>query len=436
MTNNISMKLSAQLKEELSTNLLPLFYKSVKSIVVGEDSNDTKFRDRVFNQCDTLLTMISTSTQTDKSLQNSVNIFSQIHEKNIKRITEFEKTSMESALTEKRSSGRPRKYFTSAAKSKQKSISSNTSAFSQARNRLKLSYVKEVFEYSSKSTTNNKQIFLGRSVYITDGTFLQMQDTDSINAVYKKSNEAGYPRGLLSIIIQQGTGLITDFRLGSDAKSELEYFAEMINNLEKGSLLLADDLYNCFAIFVLLKNRNADIIVPGKRNRNYEIIKKIGIGDEIIKVKLAKNSSKMAKLYDIKEEYIILRRIEYRTPNTKDDMSVLYTTILDETIGKEDIILKYVTRWDIEINIREIKTIFGLNILRSKTPEMALKELLSGLIAYNFIRNYISEITSQSDFSPERDIYEKYYTLDKPVFTDKLGRVYNKISTGRPKKIE
>ncbi len=67
---------------------------------------------------------------------------------------------------------------------------------------------------------------------------------------------------------------------------------------------------------------------------------------------------------------------------------------------------------------------------------MALKELLSGLIAYNFIRNYISEITSQSDFSPERDIYEKYYTLDKPVFTDKLGRVYNKISTGRPKKIE
>ncbi len=77
----------------------------------------------------------------------------------------------------------------------------------------------------------------------------------------------------------------------------------------------------------------------------------------------------MAKLYDIKEEYIILRRIEYRTPNTKDDMSVLYTTILDETIGKEDIILKYVTRWDIEINIREIKTIFGLNILRSKTPK-------------------------------------------------------------------
>ncbi len=32
---------------------------------------------------------------------------------------------------------------------------------------------------------------------------------------------------------------------------------------------------------------------------------------------------------------------------------------------------------------------------------MALKELLSGLIAYNFIRNYISEITSQSDFFPK-----------------------------------
>ncbi|MDP2161579.1 MAG: IS4 family transposase [Flavobacterium sp.] len=437
MKNNASLKLSHLLKEEMSKNLLPLFYDSFISVGIDENP-DKKFRDRVFNQADTFLTMIGTSIQADKSLQNSVNIFSMIHDENIKRITAIEQSSIAAELANpKRGAGRPRKNFTSVPKSKLKSISSNTSAFAQARDRLSIAFTENVFKHSCKPTiTDNSQMFFGRPVYMTDGTYLQMQDTDKIKEVYRPAKDGGYPRALLSLVVKQGCGLISNFRLGSDCKSELEYFAEMIFELEKGSLLLADDLYNCFAIFILLKQKNVDIIVPGKRNRNYEVVKILGKGDEIVKINLKNDDSKIAKLYDIKEKSVLLRRIEYKTPNTTDGISVLYTSILDEKISKEDIILKYITRWDIEINIREIKTIFGLNIMRSKTPEMALKELLAGLIAYNYIRNYISEIAFKSDFSPERDIYEKFYTSDKPVFTDKLGRVYNKLSTGRPKKTE
>ena len=437
MKSNDSLKLSHLFKEEFSKNLLPLFYNKFM-LSNNEAITEKKLRDRVFSPSNTLLTMIGTSIQADKSLQNSVNTYSLIHEENIKHIKLIEQSSIESVnANPKRSSGRPRKNFIPLAKSKLKSISSNTSAYAQARNRLNLSFVKKVFKSSGKpKNADYSQLFFGRPVYMTDGTYLQMQDTEKVKQVYKNAADGGYPRGLLSIVVQQGNGLISNFRMGSDNKSELEYFAEMICELESGSLLLADDLYNCFAIFSLLKQKNVDIIVPGKRIRKYEVVKTIGNGDEIVKIKLIQDSSKIAKLYDIKDEFIILRRIEYKTPNTKDDISVLYTSILDENISKEDIILKYTTRWDIEINIREIKTIFGLNILRSKTPEMALKELLAGLIAYNYIRNYIAEIAAQSDFSPERDIYEKFYSSDKPVFTDKLGRVYNKLSTGRPKKTE
>ena len=47
------------------------------------------------------------------------------------------------------------------------------------------------------------------------------------------------------------------------------------------------------------------------------------------------------------------------------------------------------TRWDIEIGIREVKTIMDINVIRSKTPEMALKELCISLGTYNLIRKII-----------------------------------------------
>ena len=38
------------------------------------------------------------------------------------------------------------------------------------------------------------------------------------------------------------------------------------------------------------------------------------------------------------------------------------TTLLDESIEKADIISKYSSRWDIEVSIREIKTIMQKNM--------------------------------------------------------------------------
>ena len=61
---------------------------------------------------------------------------------------------------------------------------------------------------------------------------------------------------------------------------------------------------------------------------------------------------------------------------TEKKTMVLYTTILDEKITKEEIILKYFTRWDIEITIREVKTIMDINVLRGKKDDTVQKELV------------------------------------------------------------
>jgi len=218
--------------------------------------------------------------------------------------------------------------------------------------------------------------------------------------------------------------------LGSDSKSELELIYELMDTIPSGSLLLADDLYNCFSIFALLEERDIKIIVPGKRVRNYEVIEELSKGDEIVQIKKKINSSWLNGK-KLKKGKLLLRRIEYNSVSEEGKKNVLYTSLLDKKISKEEIILKYESRWDIEVSIREIKTIMDINIVRSKSPDMVYKEIYSAIIAYNYVRQIIARSTVGGAFSPEGDIIQECYQSRRDVFVDKLGRRYSRWSPGR-----
>jgi hypothetical protein len=432
MKDNRSLQLSIEINELMDRDLASIFYEFYPFKII-EQYKKFKERDRVYNPSNTMLTMIITMMQADKSLQNSVNIYNTIHNKNRERITEIEIGYQQSIKqTEKRKRGRPSKHRIKVQKSKKEEISRNTSAYTQARQRLSIELSKAVFRDSVRSVeASTATRFYGREVYLTDGTFLQLQDTELIREKYKNSTQEGYPRGLLEVIVQQDTGLITNFEIESDKKSELELLNRMISGIKPKSLLLADDLYNCFSIFVKLKKQGVDIIVPGKRKRIYRIIEKIAQGDEIVRIASSNETSKMYKKFNIKEKSIEMRRIQVANPNNEKEDIVLYTSLLDKKISKEEILIKYLTRWDIEINIREIKAILGMNVIRSKSPEMIVKEVTSGLIAYNYIRRIIANSALKGNFSPETDIFQKFYQTSSTILLDRLGRVYSRWSPGR-----
>lgn len=432
MKENLSSTLSLQAKDlqnrDISGLLFEMFPFEKLSLLKSSDK-----RDRVYNTENTLLTMIQTATQKDKSLQNSVNIYSVIHERNQKRIEALELEELQK-ITQSQSikrKGRPRTIISKIPKSKKKEISKDTSGYSQARQRLDQKAVDLVFNESKKfADKKQKNTWYGRRVFITDGTYIQMQDTVEIKEKFSCPTLNSYPRGLLQVLIEQGSGCIYDFRLDSDSKSELSLFSEILVNLPSKSLILADDYYNSFALFSYLKKKEIDIIVPGKRKRNYKLIREIGKGDEIVEIKNSKDAMLSAVL-GTEETTILMRRISYKNLDENEKDIVIYTTLLEETISKEEIILKYSNRWDIEISIREIKTLMDINIIRSKTPSMALKELTVSLTAYNYIRQIMSKVAEQSDFSPPRDIFQEFYEDNSTILVDKLGRKYSKWSPGR-----
>jgi hypothetical protein len=127
-----------------------------------------------------------------------------------------------------------------------------------------------------------------------------------------------------------------------------------------------------------------------------------------------------------------LRRISYRHPTRNGiESGVLYTTLLHPKISQADIVSKYATRWEIEIGIREIKTLMDINVLRSKSPDMINKELAVSLMAYNMVRKIIAKSAEKADFPPEANLIQECAPFNRPVLLDRKGRVFHHWSPGR-----
>lgn len=438
MKSNRSLAISCKVQECKMGNIIGLLEEEFPASIFSAKKQIVKSRDRIFTVSNTLLTMVLTATQQDKTLKNSVDLYYGIHQKHksqaIKELEDNIQAQKDiDSLTLTKPAGRPRKYTSHIPKSLEKNISLNTAAYSKARERVPMKLVDELFKKSRiEEAQNNYSHWNGYKVFIGDGTYIQMQDTKHIRQDYEvlhnDVSSEGYPQGLLEVIIERGTGQVYDYKLTNRHKSELSSFYEMLDRIPPKSLLLLDDLYSCFEILSKCQRLDINLVVPAKRERSYELVEKLGEGDEIIRISTPKNRSKWLDINE-KAGKITLRRIECKSPDGEN--YVLFSFILDKNISKDDIQLLYLNRWDIEIGIREVKTIMDINVLRSKTPEMALKELATSLATYNLIRKVIYASIKDLPFSPKEDFIYQYYTHNQSILIDKKGRVYNRWSSGR-----
>ena len=443
MTPNQSLSKSNQLREYLRADYLQGIH-SVFPHEVIEKYDTSSTRDRVYSCENTIMTMIYSATQSDKTLQNAVNIFGRIHQNNSVRIINEAESALEIEKMEDLENtevrrGPKKKYKLKLPKSKISEISVNTAAYSKARKRINFGLLRGIFE-KSRENPDSAYCWYGMKTYITDGTYVQMQDTEDLQKLYsvkhtdKEASADNYPQGLVQAIIEQGSGFIQDYALSNRHSSELLLIYQLIQSIPRNSLLLADDLYNCFAIFALARKYGFDIIVPGKRVKNYTVTDVISQGDEIVEVKQKEHPKWLTKS-EILPNKLLLRRISFLSPDGVNTM-VIYTTLLDKNIPSCEIVLKYFTRWDIEITIREVKTIMDVNVLRGKTDDIVRKELISAFIAYNLIRKLILQSTKETAFSPETDIIQEFFESNKDILIDRKGRVYTKWSPGRYGKTE
>jgi hypothetical protein len=77
------------------------------------------------------------------------------------------------------------------------------------------------------------------------------------------------------------------------------------------------------------------------------------------------------------------------------------TTLTDhEAYRQADLAELYRRRWQAELNLRSLKTVLQMDVLRCKTPEMVRKEIWAHLLAYNLIRKVMAQAAQKHQVEP------------------------------------
>jgi hypothetical protein len=82
---------------------------------------------------------------------------------------------------------------------------------------------------------------------------------------------------------------------------------------------------------------------------------------------------------------------------------VLISSLNDaKAVSRQDLNELYGWRWHVELDIRAIKTVMQMDVLRCKTPQMVVKEVAAHLLGYNLVRSVMAQAANRIGCKPRQ----------------------------------
>jgi hypothetical protein len=295
----------------------------------------------------------------------------------------------------------------------------------------------------------------GRCVKLADGTGISMPDTPENQARYPQPRSqapgVGFPMAGLVGIVCLSTGAVLEAAIGAHAskgQSEQDLFRRLHGTLRAGDILLADALYCSYFQIATLQAAGVDVLFEqhGSRITDFRRGQPLGQRDHLVRwMKPTMRPEWMSR-----EEYRAFAA-EILMREAKVDGQVLVTTMHNaRAVSKRELATLYARRWHIELDIRNIKTTLGMEVLRCLTPAMIEKELWVCLLAYNLIRLLMAQAAHTAGVYP-RDLsfkhtvqmwnnwprsvepYELFRLIAQRLVGNRAGRSEPRVRKRRPK---
>lgn len=285
--------------------------------------------------------------------------------------------------------------------------STETGAYSTARQRLPEALLALLTRHTGAAvecSAPEPWRWLGRVVKLFDGSTVSMPDTAKNQQAYPQSRAqapgVGFPIARIGVLFSLSVGTVLDLgirRWAGKFQSELAMLRDMIPELEAGDVLLTDRYLCSYMEIALLKQRGVDFVgrINARRKIDFRCGNRLGRWDHVVEWIRPKQPEWMSsEQYAAIPPTLSIREFRYRLvrPGYRSRTIVVATTLLDaEQYSAVNLSGLYGLRWEAEINLRSLKTMMNMDVLRCKTPEMVRKELWAHLLAYNLIRTVIAQ---------------------------------------------
>ncbi len=255
-----------------------------------------------------------------------------------------------------------------------------------------------------------------------DGSTLALQDTAANAEEFGRSSnqngDSAWPLARFVALVECGTHLIFAASLGGYNDSEIHLAKSLVPRLRKGMLCMSDRLFPGYEIWKQFAASGSHLLWRAKNSLPLEKFKVLPDGSYLAKW-LPKEERKKGS------EAVIVRVIEYRLtdPGLAEDKGEIYrliTTILDPLVATAaELAALYPQRWEIEITIKEGKTILrkGRITLRSKIPELVKQEFWGMILAHYLVRKMMAQAALDKKRDPDELSYEGSIEIIKSTQT-------------------
>ena len=289
-------------------------------------------------------------------------------------------------------------------------VSANTGGYCLARQRLPVEMVRALARQSGmlmNQHTPPEWLWRGRHVKLTDGTTTLMPDTQQNQARFpqhgRQEEGAGFPIARLVCVMSLANGAVLDMAVGpykGKGTGEHGLFRELLGCFASGDVMVADSYYCSYFLIAELQTRGVDVVFEqhGARHTDFRTGEKLGARDHVV----TWNKPKLRPAWMTPQEYaafpaeLMLREMKVRK-------KVLVTSFLSpREVCKREIGQLFLRRWNVELDLRNIKSTLGMERLTCKTPEMCEKELCIYVLAYNLIRLLMAQAAVRAGVLPRQ----------------------------------
>ncbi len=298
--------------------------------------------------------------------------------------------------------------------------SAQTGAYCKARQRLPESVLSDLTRQSGQALharVPSRQLLQGHPVKIADGTTVSMPDTPANQKAYPQmpgqKPGVGFPIMRLVGLMILSCAAVLDVAMGpyqGKRTGETALLRQMMEALRAGDILLADACFANYWTVAQLRQRDVDIVThhDGKRRIDFRQGRRLGRRDHIaIWHKPARPAWMSAAMYARLPETLHIREVMVRVHQRgfRVQSLVVTTTLLDDgCYTASDLAAAYHARWHVELDMRSIKQVMEMDVLRCKTPEMVRKEVWMHLLAYNLVRKLAAEAAATVAGTAPREI--------------------------------
>jgi len=290
-------------------------------------------------------------------------------------------------------------------------LSENSGAFSEARQRLREGTVEFFANRVSDSLIESSPLwFDGRRGIIFDGTTITLAPTDELRAEFPPaSNQHGesvWPVALLLVAheLHSGAALTPEIgaMYGENNTSEAQLARRLLVRVPPRSIILADANFGIFSVayHAVQAGHEALFRVTKSRFKSYrrqaELVDEFE-GQATYRWRWTPTPKDRKTNPDLPAD-AALDVLLHEVPLPNETLYLVTTLLVSGECAGE----YYAHRYDVEHDIRNVKVVLNTERIRAHSAAMVRKELLTSIAAYNLVVQFRKQAAQLANLPPRR----------------------------------